>query len=300
MITPFTQENAIDYAGVEALVEWYDEKGMDGIFAVCQSSEMFYLSLRERVELARGVMKAAAGRLPVLVSGHVSESHQDQIQELCAMAELNPEAVVVVSNRLARAHEADDVWKSNAERILEAIPGVNFGIYECPYPYKRLMSPELLRWCAESGRFTFLKDTCCNIDLIRERAGAVEGTQLKLFNANSATLLDSLRAGYEGFSGVMLNFHPELYGWLCRHWRALPDEAARLQHFATVASLIELQMYPVNAKYHMMLDGVQIGYETRSRDAEAFDALKRQETEHLYRLWKEFPMPQAPTHNMKG
>ena len=86
MITPFTKENKIDYPAWPKSIEWYIQKGIDGIFAVCQSSEMFYLSLAERVELARFVLERAAGRIPVVVSGHVSESLDDQIEELSAMA----------------------------------------------------------------------------------------------------------------------------------------------------------------------------------------------------------------------
>ena len=117
MITPFTKENKIDYPGVAEIIEWYIQKGIDGIFAVCQSSEMFYLSLAERVELARFVLERAAGRIPVVVSGHVSESLDDQIEELSAMAALDPQAVVLVSNRLARRHESDEIWKKNAQVI---------------------------------------------------------------------------------------------------------------------------------------------------------------------------------------
>ena len=49
MVTPYTKEGKVDYEGVQALVEWYWKKGCDGIFAVCQSSEIFFLTLEERV-----------------------------------------------------------------------------------------------------------------------------------------------------------------------------------------------------------------------------------------------------------
>lgn len=288
MVTPFTDGNEIDYDGVSRLVEWYIKKGVDGIFAVCQSSEMFFLSLEERIALARFVLQCANGRIPVVVSGHVSDTMEQQIEELSAMAELHPAAVVLVSNRLAKQDEDDAVWMRNAQRILGSIPDVPFGIYECPYPYKRLMSPELLRWCAETGHFFFLKDTCCDLRQIREKLAAVKGTELKIFNANSATCLESLRMGCAGFCGVMLNFHPELYGWLCRNWAAGGRKAERFQSFATVASLVELQMYPVNAKYHLRLDGVEIGLTTRAKPFQEFQELKKMEIQALYDLWRNF------------
>ncbi len=55
MLTPFTEENQVDYPALKELVEWYIENGVDGLFAVCQSSEMFKLTLEERVGIAAKV-----------------------------------------------------------------------------------------------------------------------------------------------------------------------------------------------------------------------------------------------------
>lgn len=41
-------------------------------------------------------------------------------------------------------------------------------------------------------------------------------SSLKLFNASTATLLETLLQGAAGFSGVMANFPPRFYAWLCR------------------------------------------------------------------------------------
>ena len=74
MLTPFTPNNEVDYPALRALVEWYISQGVSGLFAVCQSSEMFFLTERERAAVARAIVKYAAGRVPVIASGHVSES----------------------------------------------------------------------------------------------------------------------------------------------------------------------------------------------------------------------------------
>ena len=169
MITPYDREGRVDLNAAKRIVDWYARRNCDGIFAVCQSSEMFNLSLEERVALARTVVEAAQGRLEVIASGHISDDPQAQVEELGAIAETGVKAVVMVSNRLAREDEDDEVWIRNAQRILDALPGVTFGVYECPYPYKRLMTERTLGWCARSGRFAFLKDTCCDARMIRER-----------------------------------------------------------------------------------------------------------------------------------
>ena len=62
MLTPFTEENKVDYESLGRLVEWYIASGAAGLFADCQSSELFFLSLEERVEIARFVKEKAHGR----------------------------------------------------------------------------------------------------------------------------------------------------------------------------------------------------------------------------------------------
>ena len=63
MITPYTEAGEIDYPGLERLIEWYIAKGADALFAVCQSSEMQFLSIKERSELGKFVVKQAAGQV---------------------------------------------------------------------------------------------------------------------------------------------------------------------------------------------------------------------------------------------
>ncbi|MGI5893786.1 MAG: dihydrodipicolinate synthase family protein [Candidatus Merdivicinus sp.] len=287
MLTPFTADNQVDYPALEAMVEWYAAAGVDGLFSVCQSSEMFFLTADEREKIGRFVVEKAAGRMQVVVSGHISDGIEDQIAELRRAASCGADAVVLVSNRLAGPEESEEVWKQNAARILEAVPDCDFGIYECPYPYKRLLSPSLLRWCAETGRFSFLKDTSCDLAQIREKLAAVKGTPLKLFNANSATLLPSLQAGASGFCGVMANFHPELYVRLTHRWQQEPETAEILQHFAAVASFIERQDYPHNAKFHMSLCGLPVGMHCRVKPDTTWNLLFETETRELFSLWQD-------------
>jgi 4-hydroxy-tetrahydrodipicolinate synthase len=286
MITPYTKENKIDYSCLEELIEWYIRKGVDGLFAVCQSSEMFFLSLEERVELARFVKKATSGRIPVIASGHISESMNDQIYELKAMADTGIDALVLISGNLASQDEPDCSAKRNIEKFLKEIPDIPMGIYECPLPYKRIISPELLKWCASTGRFYFLKDTCRNLSMIRSKVESVKNMKLKVFNANAATLLETLKMGVAGYSGVMANFHPELYVWLIKNWRNKQEEAEKLQHFLGFSSAIEYQVYPINAKYYLKLEGLDIHQISRSKDISLFDQSHEIEVEDLHYLSK--------------
>lgn len=250
MLTPFNEKREVDYQALRQLVEWYIGNGVSGLFAVCQSSEMFYLSLEERLSVSRAVVEAAGGRIPVIASGHVSDKFKDQVEELKEMAGTGVDAVILITNRLAAEDESDEVWIHNCGRLLKEIPeDIPLGFYECPYPYRRLLSVDMIRWCADTERFFFLKDTCCDADEIHSKLEAIRESNLKLYNANTTTLLESLRDGAKGYSGVMANFHPGLYVWLCENYEK--EEAMEVSDLLTLMSLIERQCYPVNAKYFL-------------------------------------------------
>lgn len=274
MITPYQKDGAIDYDAVRRYVDWYFENGLDGIFAVCQSSEIFYLSLEERVALNRAVYtrakeleKASGRRFTVVSSGHVSDTLAGQIEELNAIWASGTDALILITNRLDPNNEGDDVFIANCERILASLPETaRLGFYECPYPYKRLVTPKILEWCVGTGRFDYMKDTCCDAETIAARCAQLKGSTMRLLNANCQTLLETMRAGAQGYCGIMCNYHPRLYAWLGRNFEKDPETAEQVQGVIGTFGFIESGLpYPLTAKYHMNLCGIPTENLARNR-----------------------------------
>ena len=82
MITPFTEDNKPDFKAIEGLCNWYIKKGCTGIFAVCQSSEMAFLTEQEKLDIAKAVVDAVDGRIQVVASGHTADSKSDQYKQI--------------------------------------------------------------------------------------------------------------------------------------------------------------------------------------------------------------------------
>ncbi len=284
MLTPFTEDNKVDYKALEELIEWYRKEKVSGLFAVCQSSEMFFLSLEERIEIARFV-KEKAGNLPVIASGHISDSIEDQVKELRMMGETGIDAIILITNRLAKQEEDDEIWLNNLKLLLAELPeDLKLGFYECPYPYKRVLSKEMTKWCAETGRFYFLKDTSCDLENIKDKLEVIKGTNLKLYNANTATLLESLQAGAAGYSGVMANMQCELYSKLCEVFEV--QNMTKLSDELTICALIERQVYPVNAKYYLQEEGLDIRTVCRTKSGHELNETAKAEVRILRRITK--------------
>ena len=275
MITPYKVDGSVDYQTAEKYVDWYFENGLNGIFAVCQSSEIFYLTLEERVELNRRVYERAkqlekqyGKQFTVVSSGHVSDDLEKQVEELNAIYESGTDALILITNRLDINNEGDDVFIANAEKLLARLPkDAKLGFYECPYPYKRLVTPKILDWCVKTGRFYYMKDTCCDASVIAKRLKILEGSNFRLLNANCQTLLESMRLGAQGYCGIMCNFHPKLYAWLGENY--MNDKADLIQSYIGTFGFTEVGLpYPLTAKYHMNLCGIPTENLARNRKHE--------------------------------
>lgn len=285
MLTPFTDDNKVDFNGILKLLKWYEKNGVDGIFAICQSSEIFFLTFEERLEILKFIMANKPQGMSIVASGHVADDLETQIKEAKAFIETGIDAYVFISNRFAKPEESDDVLFENMKYVADALPEIAFGVYECPYPYKRLLTPELLKKMADDGRFQFLKDTCCSLEMLKAKHEAVNGSNLKIFNANAATFLESLKMGCSGYSGVMANFHPELYSQLIAAFNNGDlTKAETLQDIVGFFSVTECQCYPVNAKYYLSLDGVDIGIHTRTRNPQELTESRRLEIVQMHKF----------------
>ena len=271
MITPYCADGSIDFETAKKYVKWYYDNGLSGIFAICQSSEIFFLTLEERINLNRCVYSYAKELDPnflVVSSGHVSDTLEEQAKELNAVWDSGTDALILITNRLDPNNEGDDVFIENGKKLLSMLPKeAKLGLYECPYPYKRLVTPKILDWCLSTGRFYYMKDTCCDAAIMAERSKQLKGSHFKLLNANCQTLLESMRNGADGYCGIMCNFHPKLYAWLGANYNSA--EADSVQAITGTFGFTEVGLpYPLTAKYHMNLCGLPTENIARNRKSE--------------------------------
>ena len=293
MITPYKKDGSVDYETALRYVDYYYENGLTGIFAVCQSSEIFWLTLEERVKLntlvyarAKELEKSSGRPFTVVSSGHVSDGFEEQVEELNAIWQSGTDALILITNRLDPHNEGDDVFLANLEKLMARLPcDVKLGLYECPHPYKRLVTSRILEFCKNSGRFFYMKDTCCDAAEIARRVEILKGSSFRLLNANCQTLLQSMRDGAQGYCGIMCNFHPRLYAWLGENWDKEPETADKLQALIGTIGFTEGGLpYPLTAKYHMGLCGIPTENVARNRKSEELTDYGRDCMKQMKRL----------------
>ncbi|PVX39688.1 4-hydroxy-tetrahydrodipicolinate synthase [Pasteurella langaaensis DSM 22999] len=264
MLTPFTKDNEVDYDGLRRLTDWYIDNGSDALFAACQSSEILFLSLEERVKITKTVIEQTKGRIPVVSSGHVSDTFEIQVEELTAIYNTGADAVILITNRLDPNNEGTAVMKANFEKLLTALPkDITLGLYECPVPYRRLLTDEEISYFASFENMVVLKDVSCDLETVKRRVALTKNSNLKIVNANAAIAFEAMKAGSEGFSGVFNNIHPDLYAYIYKHKDSDEPMIQELVHFLAVSGAAESFGYPNIAKLMHVKIGTFENYNSR-------------------------------------
>jgi len=185
--------------------------------------------------------------------------------------------------------ETADVFDDRFAQLMDATPGIPLGFYECPEPFKRVLTPEQLKRFVETGRVIYHKDTCLDIDLIKAKLEVTQGVpSFGLYDAYMAHAVESLKAGSAGLSCIQGNYFPELVVWLCNSFDdvALTDQVALVQQFFIDHMDVMHDVYPVVAKYFLQKRGLPISRFTR-RFVGVFDEGIKEKVDTLYGEYEE-------------
>jgi 4-hydroxy-tetrahydrodipicolinate synthase len=266
MLTPFKDNGDIDYKGLTKITELYLESGVSGLFANCLSSEMYELNEQERVELVKHVIKIVDGRVPVVATGSFGGTLEIQADFIKKMHDTGVNAVIVITGIMAGIDEADEVLNDRIFQLLRLTGEIKLGLYECPVPYKRIISAEQLKKFVGTNRITYLKDTCLNLEQVRAKLEAVNDYRyFSLYDAYMVHAVESLKAGSAGLSCIQGNFFPELIIWLCKNYDepGLKNEVLKVQEVLANSMDLVHDVYPIVAKYFLQKRGVDISIYTR-------------------------------------
>ncbi|RZM21421.1 MAG: dihydrodipicolinate synthase family protein, partial [Pedobacter sp.] len=195
--------------------------------------------------------------------------------------------VIGITGLLAEEKDSDTVFDDNVAQLLSLTEHIPMGFYECPVPYKRLISPEQLGKLVATGRVTYHKDTCLDINQVKAKIAATQGKEFGLYDAYMAHAVESLKAGSAGLSCIQGNFYPELIVWLCDNYdnENLKQEVDKVQQFFIDNMDPMHNVYPTIAKYCLQERGFGISTFTRRKDIGVFDSKIKNDIDTLTRKY---------------
>jgi 4-hydroxy-tetrahydrodipicolinate synthase len=283
MLTPFKDNGEVDYDGLTRLTEYYLKAGARGLFANCLSSEMYELTEDERLQVVKHVVKVANGLVPVVATGTFQVSINQQADFIKRIYDLGTQAVIIVTGVMASEQEDDNIFNQRILDLLTLTDNIPVGFYECPVPYKRVLSAEQLKLFVNTDRVTYLKDTCLDLTLVKAKIKAGSGHNVGLYDAHIENAVESLKAGAAGLSCIQGNYFPNLVVWLCENYNNDEQSIAieKVMNFFTENSDLMHSVYPASAKYCLQKQGLNISITVRTK-TKAFSSDNKSEIDKLF------------------
>lgn len=283
MLTPFKDNGSIDFDALTSLTEFYLQAGAAGLFANCLSSEMFELTEAERIQIIEHVVKVTDGLVPVVATGTFGGEIVNQAQFVKRVYDCGVQAVIAITGLLADSSESDAVFNDRVFDLINQTEQIPLGFYECPVPYKRVLTAKQLHQFVATGRVIYHKDTCLDLNQIKAKLKATEGHTFGLYDAYMVHAVESLKAGSAGLSCIQGNYFPELIVWLCDNYdnASLTAEVNQVQQFFIDNMDVMHDVYPTVAKFYLQKRGLNLSTFTR-RDVGDFSSEVRNKVVKLY------------------
>ena len=254
VITPFKEDEAVDYGAWQELLEGLIASGVHGLFVIGGQGEFFTLSEEERTVAARFCVQTTAKRLPVFAN--VGSITTAATVRLAQQAEQDGVDYLVVITPYYLKPSPDELY----EHYSEVCRSVRVPVlaYNIPERTGVELTPSILGRVAQAHEnFVGLKDSGGKLELIPEwkRAG------LAVFIGRDHMILDGLRMGCVGAVTACANLVPRLFVDLYDAYKTGKlDQAARLQALAEpLRQAFSLATFPSVVKEAMNMAGLKGG-----------------------------------------
>lgn len=210
LVTPLTWDGAVDEPAIQRLVEHMLAGGVHGLLALGSTGEVASLDDASRRQVLAAVVKAAAGRVPVLC-GIAQSRFADATADVIAAAELGADAVLVAPPYY---YPIDQPTVLSFYRALATKSPLPILVYNIPQNTKVVADPATVAALAREGTVVGIKDSSRDFEYFESVCVATrELPDFRIFTGSDTMLLASLAMGGAGTICGGANIAP---GWVVR------------------------------------------------------------------------------------
>lgn len=207
LLTLFDQHGRIGEAAMSLLIDFLVERGVCGLFPGGTTGEGPLLSTQERRQLAEITVRAAEGRVPVIV--HTGAITTAETLELSRHAQaIGAQAVAIVPPFYY--HHTDEALLDHFEQIATAVPDLPIYLYNNPAVANNRLSVGMVgQLAAQCPNIVGIKDSSGSLDYLMAVAALRSGA----FNTASGSdgqILAAQAVGCDACVSGNANVVPEL------------------------------------------------------------------------------------------
>ncbi|HEM5030404.1 TPA: dihydrodipicolinate synthase family protein [Streptococcus suis] len=256
----YDEAGEISSERVKALVQYFIDKGVQGLYINGSSGECIYQSVADRKQILEAVMEVAKGKLTII--NHVACNNlKDSVELARHSEELGVDAIAAIPPIYFRLPEYSIAAYWNG--ISAAAPNTDFIIYNIPQLAGVSLTPSLYKEMLKNPRVVGVKNSSMPVQDI-DTFVTLGGEDYVVFNGPDEQFLGGRLMGAKGGIGGTYGAMPELFLRLNQLIADKDLETAR-QLQATINTIIGKlvsghgHMYAVIKEVIRINDGLDIG-----------------------------------------
>lgn len=206
-ITPFDEQGKIEEIAIKKLVDFLIERGIHGLFPGGTTGEGPLLSISERQQLAEAFVKAAEGRVPVIV--HTGAITTAATLELTRHAQAcGAQAAAIIPPFFY--HHSDEALLGHFERVATQVPDFPLYLYNNPAAAGNNISLELAtRLVERCPNIVGMKDSSNSLETLFVLSSLRDG-DFNTASGNDGQILMGMAMGFDACVSGNANVVPEL------------------------------------------------------------------------------------------
>ncbi len=240
-LSPVDETGRYDGGMLKSYVDWLIASGSEAIFAIGSTGGFTVFSAEERKQLAEGFIKAASGRVPVVI--HIGSDTENEALDLAAhAAAAGADGFAAVPPYYYRY--SPECISAYFERLAAVNPELPFYIYNIPsFTNSDITPTQLKELTARIPNLAGIKDTTQSFPRFVDYCD-VMGVDFGNYMGSDAMVIASIQAGGKGGICAMASHNPELMASLFQAYRKGDLEKARKLQFLSARMRLLLQNMP--------------------------------------------------------
>lgn len=257
LITPFTEDGAVNYSKLEELVEEQIAGGTDSIVACGTTGEASTMTHEEHIEVIRFVCKTTAGRVPV-VAGTGSNCTDTAIYLSKEAEKAGADGLLLVSPYYNKATQNGLIAHFKAIADAVKIPII---LYNIPGRTGVTIAPQtIVTLCKDVENIVGVKEASGNFTAIATLMNMADGC-VDVYSGNDDQIVPLLSLGGKGVISVLSNIAPKQTHDICAAYFAGDVKKSRNLQVQAIPLINELfcEVNPIPVKAAMNLMGKEVG-----------------------------------------
>ncbi|ONG38150.1 4-hydroxy-tetrahydrodipicolinate synthase [Alkanindiges hydrocarboniclasticus] len=221
LVTPMHHDGSVDWDALKKLVEWHIEQGTHSIVAVGTTGESATLDVEEHAQVIEAVIKAVAGRIPV-IAGTGANSTREAIELTETARKLGADAALLVTPYYNKPTQEGlyQHYKTVAEAV--DLPQI---LYNVPGRTGVDMHNDTVIRLADVDRIVGIKDATGDLNRGHDLINRLN-QKIAVYSGDDATAYRLILLGAQGNISVTANVAPGVMSQVCEAAKAGNREQA--------------------------------------------------------------------------